>query len=56
MHACVDATQDLLSKNGGLELDAITSIEVDSYLRAVTPDFRVNPDPATYGQGASACR
>ena len=50
VHACVDATQDLLSKNGGLELDAIASIEVDSYLRAVTPDFRVNPDPATYGQ------
>ena len=50
VHACVDATQDLMSKNGGLDLDAIASIEVDSYLRAVTPDFRVNPDPATYGQ------
>ncbi len=50
VHACVDATQALLNSNGGLELEAIAAIEVDSYLRAVTPDFRVNPDPATYGQ------
>ena len=50
VHSCVDAAQDLLGRNGDLALDNIASIEVDSYLRAVTPDFRVNPDPATYGQ------
>ena len=49
VHSCVDATQDLL-KSGRPDLNAIKSIEVDSYLEAITPDFRVNYDPKTVGQ------
>ena len=44
VHSCVDATHDLL-KSGRPDLDAITSIEVDTYLEAITPEFRVNYEP-----------
>jgi 2-methylcitrate dehydratase PrpD len=44
VHACVDATQQLLQQ-GRPPLDEIVAIEVGSYLGAVTPDFRVNPHP-----------
>ena len=47
VHSCVDATQALRNSNGGLELDAITSIEIDSYPLAITPETRVNPEPGT---------
>jgi len=49
VHSCVDATQDLL-KSGRPDLDAITSIEVDTYLDAITPEFRVNYEPQVVGQ------
>ncbi len=49
VHSCVDATQDLL-KSGRPALDAITAIEVDTYLEAITPEFRVNYEPQTVGQ------
>lgn len=49
VHSCVDATQALLA-NGRPDLGAITSIEVDTYLEAITPDFRVNYAPQTVGQ------
>ena len=35
----------LRNSNGSLDLDAITSIEVDSYLNAITPFFRIDPEP-----------
>ena len=47
VHSCVDATQALRNSNGGLELDAITSIEIDSYPLAITPETRINPEPGT---------
>ena len=47
VHSCVDATQALRNSNGGLELDTITSIEIDSYPLAITPETRVNPEPGT---------
>ena len=50
VHSCVDATQALRNSNGGLELDAITTIEIDSYPLAITPENRVNPEPGTAGQ------
>ena len=49
VHSCVDATLELL-KGGQPDLNAITAIEVDSYLEAITPDFRVNYQPTTVGQ------
>ena len=49
VHSCVDATQELL-KSGAPDLDAITSIEVDTYLEAITPEFRVNYEPRAVGQ------
>lgn len=49
VHACVDATQQILEK-GAPPLDSIESIAVDSYLNAVTPSFRVNPEPETMEQ------
>ena len=45
VHSCVDATMALRNSNGSLDLDAITSIEVDSYLNAITPYFRIDPEP-----------
>ena len=45
VHSCVDATQALRNSNGNLDLDAIATIEVDSYLNAITPHFRVDPEP-----------
>lgn len=49
VHSCVDAAQELL-KSGRPDLNAIRSIEVDSYLEAITPEFRVNYQPQTVGQ------
>lgn len=49
VHSCVDATQDLLKK-GRPDLDAITSIEIDTYHEAITPAFRVNYEPQNVGQ------
>ena len=49
VHSCVDAAHALL-KRGQPDLNAITSIEVDSYLEAITPSFRVNYHPQTVGQ------
>ncbi len=49
VHSCVDATHDLLAKHA-LDLEAIQRIEVDTYLEAITPDFRVNYEPQTVGQ------
>ena len=49
VHACVDATQELL-KGGRPPLDEIVSIEVGSYRSAVTPEFRVNYHPENVGQ------
>ncbi|MEM6430945.1 MAG: MmgE/PrpD family protein [Deinococcota bacterium] len=49
VHACVDATQELLSK-GRPNLAEIESIEIRSYTGAITPSFRVNYDPQTVGQ------
>ena len=47
VHSCVDATQALLKSNGGLDLDAIAAIEIDSYPLAITPENRINPEPGT---------
>ena len=49
VHSCVDATHDLLRRERP-PLDAISGIEVDTYLEAITPDFRVNYAPQTVGQ------
>ena len=49
VHSCVDATLELL-KSGRPDLNAITAIEIDSYLEAITPEFRVNYQPQTVGQ------
>lgn len=49
VHACVDATQQILQK-GAPPLDSISKIAVDSYQEAITPSFRVNPDPETMEQ------
>ena len=49
VHSCVDATLDLLQRSQP-DLDAITAIEVDTYLEAITPEFRVNYAPQTVGQ------
>ncbi len=49
VHACVDATQQILQA-GAPPLDTITTIEIDSYRKATTPDFRVNPEPQTVAQ------
>ncbi len=49
VHSCVDATHDLL-KSGAPDLEAIASIEVDTYLEAITPEFRVNYEPRNVGQ------
>ncbi len=49
VHSCVDATQALL-RNGQPDLTAIAAIEIDTYLEAITPDFRVNYAPQTVGQ------
>lgn len=49
VHSCVDATQELL-KSGQPNLGEITSIEIDTYHEAITPDFRVNYTPQTVGQ------
>jgi 2-methylcitrate dehydratase PrpD len=44
VHPCVDATQDLL-KTGRPPLDQIVSIEIGTYEGAITPSFRINPEP-----------
>lgn len=49
VHACVDATHELL-QSGQPDLSEITAIEVDTYLEAITPSFRVNYEPETVGQ------
>jgi len=49
VHACVDATQELLKK-GKPPLDEIASIEVGTYEEAMTPDFRVSYHPENVGQ------
>lgn len=49
VHSCVDATQALL-RSGRPDLTAIAAIEIDTYLEAITPDFRVNYSPQTVGQ------
>jgi 2-methylcitrate dehydratase PrpD len=49
VHACVDATQELL-KSGQPPLDEIVSIEIGTYEEAMTPDFRVNYHPENVGQ------
>ena len=49
VHSCVDATIELLN-SGQPDLDAIKSIEIDTYLDAITPEFRVNYEPQTVGQ------
>ena len=49
VHSCVDATHDLLAKHD-VNLEAIAAIEVDTYLEAITPEFRVNYKPETVGQ------
>lgn len=49
VHACVDATQQILEQ-GAPPLDSITAIAVDSYHKAITPSFRVNPEPETMEQ------
>ena len=49
VHSCVDATQALL-RIGQPDLTQIASIEIDTYLEAITPDFRVNYAPQTVGQ------
>ena len=46
VHACVDATQELL-KTGQPALDDIVSIEVGTYREAMTPSFRVDPAQRT---------
>lgn len=51
VHACVDATQNLLAQ-GQPPLDEIVSIEVRTYEEAMTPEFRVNPQPEHEGQAA----
>ena len=50
VHSCVDATQALRNNNGGLQLEAINAIEVGSYPSAMTPDFRINPEPESAEQ------
>ena len=50
VHSCVDATQALRNSNGGLDLDTITAIEIGSYPSALTPDFRINPEPESTEQ------
>ncbi|MDE2638485.1 MAG: MmgE/PrpD family protein [Chloroflexota bacterium] len=49
VHSCVDATHELL-KSGRPDLNSISSIEVDTYLEAITPEFRVNYEPQVVGQ------
>ena len=49
VHSCVDATHNLLAKHE-VDLGGIERIEVDTYLEAITPDFRVNYEPQTVGQ------
>ena len=49
VHACVDATQELL-KQGKPRLDEIVSIDVRTYEEAMTPDFRVSYDIQNVGQ------
>lgn len=49
VHACVDATQELL-KSGQPPLEEIVSIEIGTYKGAMTPDFRVNYAPENVGQ------
>jgi 2-methylcitrate dehydratase PrpD len=49
VHACVDATQELL-KSGRPPLDEIVSIEVGTYQDAMTPSFRVNCHPQSMSQ------
>lgn len=49
VHACVDATQQILQK-GAPPPEDIVKIVVDSYQEAITPSFRVNPDPETMEQ------
>lgn len=47
VHACVDATQDLLMK-ARPPLHKIVAIKVGTYLSAVTPEFRCNHYPADF--------
>jgi 2-methylcitrate dehydratase PrpD len=46
VHACADAALDLIGKQRP-PLDQIVSIDVGTYLGAVTPEFRVNYHPET---------
>ena len=50
VHSCVDATRALRNRNGDLDLDSITAIELSTYRNAITPAFRVDPDPETAAQ------
>ena len=49
VHACVDATQQIVQQ-GAPALDSIEKIVVNSYRDAITPSFRVNPEPETMEQ------
>lgn len=51
VHACVDATQELL-KTGKPALDEIVSIEIGTYKGAMTPSFRVNYHPENVSQAS----
>ena len=52
VHACVDATQELL-KMGQPALEEIISIEVGIYEEGMTPSFRVDCDPGAGQAGYS---
>tara|TARA_Y100001934_G_scaffold249597_1_gene311188 strand:+ start:8653 stop:10032 length:1380 start_codon:yes stop_codon:yes gene_type:complete len=49
VHACVDATNDLLSQ-GKPDLSEVAKIRVGSYKNAITPSFRVKYDCDTVNQ------
>ena len=49
VHSCVDATQELLNGSSP-NLEDISTIEVGTYYKAMTPEFRVNYTPETVGQ------
>jgi 2-methylcitrate dehydratase PrpD len=48
VHGAVDVTQSILAGTP-IAPDAIASIEIGSYRGAVTPDFRIDPNPPTMG-------
>ena len=51
VHACVDAVQELL-KRGAPPLDGIAKIRVGTYRAAMTPSFRVDPQPASVAKAS----